>query len=94
MPVDVPEISEVLTWPQAIFGAVIVLAVLVVPQVLSYLSSRQVRSAAQQVQSTLTTNNGGSTVKDQLDRIEDKVDGALGRIDRLEQSETDGEHAL
>lgn len=90
---DVPAISEVLTWPQAIFGGLVVLAVLVVPQVLSYLTSRQARTTANQVQATLTTNNGGSTVKDQLDRIEGKVDDALERVERLENPETGGAHA-
>ncbi|MCV2395911.1 hypothetical protein OEB99_16470 [Actinotalea sp. M2MS4P-6] len=59
-PVD---ITIVTSWPQAVVATVIVFALLVWPGIAAWLTSRRTNRV-------LTTNNGGSHVKDQLDRIE------------------------
>lgn len=78
-----PEIPDVTTWMQ----------VVVFLAVLSYLAFRawldagrtkDTHSKVNALQATLTTNNGGSHVKDQLDRIEGKVDGLDKRVTVLE----------
>lgn len=66
IPVD---LADVLTWPQAIVAVVIIVAVLIVPQVIQLVQNiglkRQTQAVAHQV-----TNNGGSSMKDAVDRIE------------------------
>lgn len=66
IPVD---LADVLTWPQAIVAVVIVVAVLIVPQVIQLVQNaglkRQTAAVSHQV-----TNNGGSSMKDAVDRIE------------------------
>lgn len=77
---DVPSPIEVTSWPQvvALLG---LLAFLAVPQIIGYLTtSRNARGAASsasaaaetasEVKQTLTENNGGSSIKDYLDRLE------------------------
>lgn len=66
-------ITLVTTWQQAVVAVALIVAVLVVPSVLSYLAARQAKRSAttvNEVNKTLTTNNGGGNVKDALDRIE------------------------
>lgn len=48
---------------QAVVACVVIFAVLIYP-------SMSARQTVRRVEKTLTTNNGGSTVKDQNDRIE------------------------
>lgn len=55
-------LSEVLTWPQALVGSIIVVVGLGLPQILTFLSNRVVKKQV--------TNNGGSSMKDAVDRIE------------------------
>lgn len=62
-----PDPTTVTSWPQAVVTIVMILAILVVPSVLSYLGNQRIKA----VEKSLTTNNGGSHVKDQLDRIEE-----------------------
>lgn len=64
------DISTVLTWPQATVAVFMILCVLVVPQIGAWIQARRSASAVNDVKKTLTTNNGGSHVKDSLDRIE------------------------
>lgn len=75
--VAVPEVSEILTWPQAVFGAAVLLAMFVVPQVLTYLQGRQTRAQVEAVKHQ-TENNSGSTMRDAVDRIE----GASARTEQ------------
>jgi hypothetical protein len=63
---DAVNLSQVLTWPQALVGALIVIVAMGLPQVLTYLSNKQVKKQV--------TNNGGSSMKDAVDRIEKKTD--------------------
>jgi len=63
---DLPDPTSIASWPAAFVACVLIIAVLVVPAVLNYLSTKTIKT-------TLTTNNGGSTVKDQLDRIEQRL---------------------
>lgn len=60
------DLSVIVNPWQAVVAVVLIFAVLIWPQ----LSARQ---TAKRVEKTLTTNNGGSTVKDALDRMEAAV---------------------
>ncbi|MFT4225300.1 hypothetical protein [Micropruina sp.] len=53
---------------QAIVALAVVFALLIWPQL-------SARSSVRRVEKTLTTNNGGSHIKDQMDRIEAEVHG-------------------
>ena len=80
MPLDIKDyidVSAVVNGWQALVVCVFLVAVLVWPGVQSVLTNKKIK----EVKKTLTTNNGGSTVKDQNDRIEKKLD------DHLEWSE-------
>lgn len=96
--------SDVVTlvdsWPKAIVAVTLILAVLVMPSLLSYLAARQAKRSAVTVgkaHETLTTTNGGSTVKDQLNRIEDTLGALDGRMTAVETvvnaPVTSGRHA-
>lgn len=66
-------LSLVDSWPKALVAVVLIVAVIVVPSVLSFLAARQAKRSAITVNAahkTLTTTNGGSTVKDRLERME------------------------
>lgn len=63
---ELPDPTGVTTWPAALVTIVMILALLVVPSVLTYLGNQRVKA----VENTLTNTNGGSTVKDALNRIE------------------------
>lgn len=77
---DVPSPIEVTSWPQvAALG--ILLAFLAVPQIIGYLTTSRIARGARdganaaaetvsEVKQTLTENNGGSSIKDYLDRLE------------------------
>jgi len=76
---DPNTVTLVTTWPQAVAFIALVVAVMVVPSVLAYLAARDAKvntsralDAAQAVHTSMTQNNGGSSVKDALDRIEAK----------------------
>lgn len=56
------ELGEVLTWPQALVGALIVIVVMGLPQLFTYLNGKATKKQV--------TNNGGSSMKDAVDRIE------------------------
>lgn len=71
---NVPSPIEVTSWPQVAALALLLAAFVIIPAALNYLSARPVRK-------TLTTNNGGSTMKDVIERI-DK------RLERLETGST------
>lgn len=60
---DFVDIDLVVNPWQAIVLCVLIFAVLIWP-------SMSARSSARRIEKTLTTNNGGSTTKDQMDRIE------------------------
>lgn len=62
-------LSEVLSWPQALVAIAIIVAVLVVPQVVSIIQSVGLKKQTQAVEHQVT-NNGGSSMKDAIDRIE------------------------
>ena len=63
---SIPDPTSVATWPAAFVAMTLILSILVVPSVLSYLGNQRVK----RVQETLQNTNGGSTVRDQLNRIE------------------------
>lgn len=62
---------------QMVVAVIIVFAVLVWPGVLAVLQNRRIERQF--------VNNGGSTLKDQLDRIEGTVTGLDKRVKKLEQ---------
>lgn len=74
-PIDVHEWTQVV----AFLGFLVVCVAL--PSVITLLSNRRVKG----IEQTLTTNNGGSTIKDALDRIEGKLDDHGTRLAQLEQ---------
>lgn len=79
------QVGEVVSWPQAFVGIVIILALVVWPGVLAWLNTKNSRSATQDIKTTLTQNNGGGSVKDALDRIEAhqaKTDRRLTAIEK------------
>ena len=84
LPVD---LAEVLTWQQAVVAIVIILAVIVVPQIVQMVQNNNL---AKQMK-----NNGGSTMRDAIDRIERKVDAQGEQLNvveqRLDQHLTDDE---
>lgn len=89
---DLVDVTAVLTWPQAVVAVVLILAVLVWPTIAGWVQARRAASAVNDVKRTLTTNNGGSHVKDSLDRIEatqrehgDTLDALGRRVAVLEQ---------
>ena len=67
------DLNEVLTWPQALVGALIVIVVMGLPQLFTYLSNRVVKKQV--------TNNGGSSMKDAVDRIEKKQGDHSSKLD-------------
>lgn len=58
--------------------------VIIVANVILYLQNKKQSQKVSEVRTTLTRNNGGNHVKDQLDRIEDKVDTVDNRTERVE----------
>jgi hypothetical protein len=68
-PVD---LSDVLTWPQAAVAIVIAIAILVVPQIVGLVQNGAIKRRTEAAAAQLT-NNGGSTLKDAVDRIERKL---------------------
>lgn len=68
----IPDVDDILTWPQAVFGVALLITVVVVPQVIGLVQNhgikRRTEVAAHQLQ-----NNSGSSVKDSIDRIESKL---------------------
>lgn len=70
-----PEFPDVTGWPQALLGLGI-LAYLAWKAWLDSGRAKQTNETVNALEQTLTTNNGGGNVKDQLDRIE----GGLGEL--------------
>lgn len=77
---DVPSPIEVTSWPQ-VAALALILAFMAIPSLIGYLTtSRNAREAknnasaanetVSEVKQTLTENNGGSSIKDYLDRLE------------------------
>lgn len=69
--------SAITTWK-----GVVVAALLLAPTLLTAWGNRSVKN----VEKTLTTNNGGSHIKDSLDRIEARQVTQEKRLDTLEAS--------
>ncbi len=91
---QIPDPTSVTTWPSALVTVVLLVLVLGLPSVLAYLGTKQTKALGR----TLTETNGGSSVKDSLNRIEAGVaehTAALadltGRIETLETSPVDSE---
>lgn len=63
---QIPVPTDVTTWPSALVTIVMMVLVLGLPSVLTYLGNKKTKAVAR----TLTENNGGSSVRDALDRIE------------------------
>ena len=63
---SVVKVSEVLTWPQALVGTISLMVVLGLPQILTFLTNRSVKRQV--------NNNGGTSMKDAVDRTEKKID--------------------
>ena len=75
---DLPDLADVVTWPQAVVAVVIVLAVVVGPQVVSIIQNRNLGHQFK--------NNSGSTMRDAVDRIEGKLDALDERVSNLEDN--------
>lgn len=74
---DYIDISTILNPWQALVVTVFLVAVLIWPGVQSILTNRKVK----EVKKTLTTNNSGHSVKDQLDRFEDMLREHIDKSD-------------
>lgn len=61
--------------------AVLLLAVIIA--VTNWINSKSVKKNVSNVQTTLTEKNGGSTVRDQLDRIEARQKEAESSLERI-----------
>ena len=66
MDTPLPDPTQITSWPSALVTVVLLILVLGLPSVLTYLGNRQTRAVAR----TLDERNGGSSVRDSLDRIE------------------------
>lgn len=71
---DFVDISLIVNPWQAIVVCVVIFAVAIWP-------SMSARASVKRVEKTLTTNNGGSTTKDQMDRIEKTLADHGGKLD-------------
>lgn len=81
--IDIGSIDNV--W-QAIVVIALIAAVLVVPQGMAWMQAKRSAVAVNEVKKTLTTNNGGSHVKDSLDRIEKHLETLDTRVGSLERA--------
>lgn len=75
-------------WPTAL----VIVALVVAPQIGTWVNSARAATASKRAASTLTTTNGGSHVADQLNRIENGQKAntaAIARIDRRIDSQED-----
>lgn len=79
---DVPSPIEVTNWPQVVALVALLAAFVVIPALLNHLSNRPIKN-------TLTKNNGGSSVKDYLDRIEARQINQDKRLAALEGTAAD-----
>lgn len=80
-------IPDVSGWPQAL----VVLGILAYLAWKAYLDSGRTKDTNEKVnalESTLTTTNGGSHVKDQLNRIETKVGDVETKVDGVDSRVT------
>lgn len=80
---QVPSPIEVTSWPQVAALLILVSAFVIIPTVINYLLGRPVRR-------TLMTNNGGSTMKDVVERIDQRLsvlEAAAGITDEEDYSD-------
>lgn len=87
METPIPTTQDVTSWPQALVAVVTILAVVALPSFLAYRANTRAKTAAatgEAALTTLTQTNGGSTVKDSLNRIEDTLADTLLRLVGLE----------
>lgn len=69
---QMPDLSLVLTWPQAVVAVVIILAVVVWPSIASWINSRAARAAAEDTRHQVHPNSGKS-MRDGMNRMEGDV---------------------
>lgn len=93
---DIPSPIEVQTWPQAAVMIVLIVAILVVPSVIGYLNNRQAKATNRQVAQVKqqVTNNGGSSMKDAVDRIETVLTEHMEWSERYVQEVASGMEAI
>lgn len=68
-------------WPQALVFVVLIVCVVALPTILTARGNKNVREIAAEFR-----NNGGSTAKDALDRIEDKLTEHLEWSDEYQKT--------
>jgi hypothetical protein len=77
----IPDVGDILTWPQAVFGVAVLIAVVVAPQIIGLIQNHGIKKgtdvAAHQLQ-----NNSGASVKDAVDRIETKLTDHIALADQ------------
>ncbi|MBD8077702.1 hypothetical protein [Cellulosimicrobium arenosum] len=71
-PADLPDPTQVLTWPQALVAVVIILCVLVWPGVLAWINSRSTKALIEDVRHEVNPNSGKS-MRDSTNRTEAAV---------------------
>lgn len=95
---EIPNPSDVATWPAAVVAVVLILAVLVVPSVLAFMGAQR----SKRIETTLTANNGGGSVKDSLDRIETtlavdvlpELEDQGARLKAVEEAQAASQHGI
>lgn len=80
----VVDVTTILNGWQALVAITLIICVVALPSILTYLGNKRVKT----IENTLTTNNGGSHIKDALDRIELRQVTAEQRLDTLEASQS------
>lgn len=65
-------IAQIINWPQAIVAIVLILVLLVWPGIMAWIQAKRSAVAVNKVHETMTNPNGGDSVKDALNRIEQR----------------------
>lgn len=69
---QMPDLSLVLTWPQALVAVFIIVAVVLGPSIASWINSRAARAAAEDTRHQVHPNSGKS-LRDSTNRMEEDV---------------------
>lgn len=72
--------STITNWPAALVAVVLILCVVALPSILTVMGNKRV----QKIETSITQNNGGKSVKDYLDRIEARQVAQEQRLDAVE----------
>lgn len=87
---DLTTLLSVSSWPAAVVAVTLIVCVIALPSILTFLGNKRIK----RVETSITENNGGKSIKDYLDRLETKLDEHLvwseeqaARVDALEAAQ-------